>query len=67
MPKVKTRKSAAKRFKVTATGKVLRRCSHQNHKMKQSGSCKRRLSLGDVVEKAFAKKARRMLSLRVVR
>lgn len=67
MPKVKTRKSAAKRFKITATGKILRRCSHQNHKMKQSDSCKRRLELGDVVEGAFSKKARRMLSLRVVR
>ncbi|MGQ9525804.1 MAG: 50S ribosomal protein L35 [Armatimonadota bacterium] len=67
MPKVKTRKSAAKRFKITATGKILRRCSHQNHKMKQSGSCKRRLNLGDVVEGGFAQRARRMLCVRVVK
>ena len=31
MPKLKTRKSVAKRFKITARKKVLRRRSKQNH------------------------------------
>jgi large subunit ribosomal protein L35 len=31
MPKAKTNKSAAKRFKVTATGKIMRRHSHARH------------------------------------
>lgn len=40
MPKQKTRKSIAKRFKVTKTGKVLRRGSHGRH-LKASKSKKR--------------------------
>ncbi len=31
MPKMKTRKSAAKRFKLTASGKLMRRQSGQKH------------------------------------
>ena len=31
MPKIKTRKAAAKRFKVTKTGKFLRRRSRRRH------------------------------------
>ena len=31
MPKLKTRKAVAKRFKITGTGKVSRRKSNQNH------------------------------------
>jgi len=31
MPKLKTRKSVAKRFRTTATGKVVRQQSKQNH------------------------------------
>jgi large subunit ribosomal protein L35 len=41
----KTRKSVAKRFKITATGKVLRRCAGRRHLMQGKGS-KRRRSLG---------------------
>jgi|YelNatPaOPRAMG01_1025707.scaffolds.fasta_scaffold31923_2 large subunit ribosomal protein L35 len=67
MPKMKTRKGAAKRFKITATGKILRRCSHQNHKMKQTDSTKQRLSLGDEVKGGFAKRTRRMLCIGVSR
>jgi large subunit ribosomal protein L35 len=32
MPKIKTRKSMAKRIKVTGTGKILRGHAFQNHK-----------------------------------
>lgn len=31
MPKIKTRKSIVKRFKITKTGKVLRRATGQDH------------------------------------
>jgi len=67
MPKMKTRKSAAKRFEITGNGKIVRRSSRQNHKMKQSGSRKRRLALGDVLDGKFAKNVRLMLGSRVVK
>jgi large subunit ribosomal protein L35 len=45
MPKMKTHRGAAKRFRVTRTGKVLRRKATGNHKLiKKSGSQKRRIS-----------------------
>ncbi|MBU0502587.1 MAG: 50S ribosomal protein L35 [Candidatus Margulisbacteria bacterium] len=31
MPKTKTRKAAQKRFKITASGKVMRRCANNRH------------------------------------
>ncbi len=44
MPKMKTRKAAAKRFKITATGKILRRQAGASHYfMKKSKARKRRL------------------------
>jgi large subunit ribosomal protein L35 len=33
MPKIKTRKTAAKRFKITGTGKLLRRHTRRGHLM----------------------------------
>jgi large subunit ribosomal protein L35 len=45
MPKIRTRKTAAKRFEVTAKGKILRGHMGQNHLMDKKGaSRKRRLS-----------------------
>lgn len=44
MPKMKTHKGAAKRFKVTGSGKLKRNSSHNAHKFAaKSGSQKRRL------------------------
>ncbi len=37
MPKIKTNKSAAKRFKVTGTGKLMRTHSLRNHLMINKG------------------------------
>lgn len=67
MPKVKTRKNAVKRFKITGTGKVMRRSSHKGHKnMKKSGSQYRRLALESVVEgDGMVKTVRKMLLLGV--
>ncbi|MDJ1178515.1 50S ribosomal protein L35 [Roseofilum sp. BLCC_M91] len=45
MPKLKTRKAAAKRFRVTGSGKILRRKANKNHLLEhKSPTRKRRLS-----------------------
>jgi large subunit ribosomal protein L35 len=44
MPKMKTHRGAAKRFKVTGSGKIMRRKSNLNHILeKKSANRKRRL------------------------
>ena len=65
MPKVKPRKNAVKRFKITGTGKIMRRSSNKAHKnIKKSGSQYRRLSLESVVEgDGMVKTVRKMLLL----
>jgi large subunit ribosomal protein L35 len=52
MPKMKSHRGAAKRFRVTRTGKLLHRKANLNHNLgKKSSSRKRRLSRrGEVVE-----------------
>lgn len=62
MPKVKTSKSTAKRFKTTATGKVMRRRSHSGH-LFTSKSRKRKRSLRKEVEasKGDSKRVKRLL------
>lgn len=47
MPKIKTRKSVAKRFKVTSKKKVLRRKSRQNHFNARQDSNQKRLKRSD--------------------
>lgn len=42
--KAKTRKSISKRFKITKTGKVLRRAVGQDHNLSKQTGKKRRLS-----------------------
>jgi large subunit ribosomal protein L35 len=47
MPKMKTHKGAAKRFKVTGSGKLIRRHANLNHILeKKSPKRKRRLARG---------------------
>ncbi|CAN5210774.1 50S ribosomal protein L35 [soil metagenome] len=61
MPKMKTKKSAAKRFRLTGTGKVRRACQNRRHILtKKSPSRKRRLRQGALVAKSDA---RRILTL----
>lgn len=63
MPKLKTHRGAAKRFKLTGTGKVRRRHASMNHILtKKSSKRKRRLRKGTAVSPAFAKAVRRMIS-----
>ena len=49
MPKMKTHRGAAKRFKITATGKVLTRHAGKRHLLSGKSS-KRRRALGEVKE-----------------
>jgi large subunit ribosomal protein L35 len=51
MPKVKTKSGAKKRFKVTASGKVKRKCAFKNHILtKKETKQKRRLSKTVIVK-----------------
>lgn len=62
MPKVKTRKTAVKRFKVTSNGKVLRRRAYRAHKLiAKSGARKRMYSKEHAVEMADIKTIKKML------
>lgn len=62
MPKIKTHKSAAKRFKITGTGKITRRKSGNNHMFfNKSKSQRRRLEGEPVLFKGELKRVRRML------
>lgn len=64
MPKQKTHKGAAKRFKVTATGKVMRGHSMHSHILtKKTTKRKRKLRKTTTVKGAFAQTIREMLHL----
>jgi len=57
VPKVKTRKSITKRFRVTRTGKVLRGQAFRRHlNVKKSAKRKRRLNRVVNTKKVYAKK-----------
>lgn len=62
MPKLKTHSGAAKRFKKTGTGKVVRRHSHLRHIL-TSKSQKRKSKLGEsiLVSDADTPKIKRMI------
>lgn len=62
MPKLKTHKGAAKRFKKTGTGKVVRRHSGARHILtSKARSRKRRLTQGVVADPADQPKLHAML------
>lgn len=63
MPKVKTNKTAAKRFKITGTGKVMFEHARQNHLMmsKKNGGRARRMNQDSVVAKGEMDKIKRLL------
>lgn len=64
MPKMKTHKGAAKRFKVTGTGKIKHRSPKLSKKlMKKSSSKKRRLRKEKVLSKADDKVVRKKLGI----
>jgi large subunit ribosomal protein L35 len=62
MPKLKTRRGAAKRFKKTGTGKILRRKAYLRHQLScKTRKQKRHLRKGLVVDAANARAIRRLL------
>ena len=62
--KQKTRKSTSRRFKITATGKVLRRIQNSRHlRMKKSKRAKRRYRQYVEVVGKNAKKIKQMIGL----
>ena len=48
MPKLKTHKSAAKRYKVTATGKIMKRHAGIGHLLQHKSESRKRKIFGDV-------------------
>ena len=63
MPKVKTNRSAAKRFKKTATGKIARRKSLKGHLLtSKTRKRKRRLRKKGIVDHADAKRIGRLIT-----
>jgi large subunit ribosomal protein L35 len=64
MPKMKSHRGAAKRFKVTGTGKIRRRRAGMNHMLGKKGSKrKRRLSRPDAeVAPADGNRIRKLLA-----
>ncbi len=62
MPKLKTHKGAAKRFKKTAGGKIKRGHAFQRHILTSKGTKrKRQLDMPGMVDKADARKVKRMI------
>jgi large subunit ribosomal protein L35 len=62
MPKVKTNRSAAKRFKKTASGKIVRRKALKRHMLtSKTRARKRRLRKSSLVDSADSKRMARLL------
>jgi len=64
MPKMKTDKGAAKRFKITGTGKIMRRKAFMNHILEKKPSTRtRRLKREAQVTGGDAKQIKRLMGL----
>ena len=62
MPKMKTRKSVAKRFRFTGTGKIRRAQANRRHLLShRSSKRKRHLGKGELVSPSEEKKIQRLL------
>ena len=62
MPKMKTHRGAAKRFKKTGTGKIVRSKNNKQHILtKKSAKRKRHLRKGTLVAAVDVKRVRQML------
>lgn len=62
MPKLKTKKAAAKRFRITATGKIKRGHSHARHILtKKTNKRKRLLDIDVLVSKSDQERVEAML------
>ncbi len=64
MPKMKTRRSSAKRFKLTGTGKLKRnKANHRHMLIRRAKSAKRKMRKAGLIDQSDAKKVRRMLGV----
>ena len=64
MPKMKTHRAAAKRFRKTAGGKLRRRRAYKSHILaKKTRKRKRRLRQGTLISANDMKRVKRMLGL----
>ncbi len=62
MPKMKTSRSAAKRFRISGSGKIMRKRAYRSHLLrKMSSRRKRRLYKDAVLDRADRRTARRLL------
>ncbi|HSI73208.1 MAG TPA: 50S ribosomal protein L35 [Fimbriimonas sp.] len=62
MPKIRTNKSASKRFKVTGSGKITRRKAYNSHQfLHKKASRKRRLETEPTVFQGEQKRVKRLL------
>ncbi|PIU65681.1 MAG: 50S ribosomal protein L35 [Armatimonadetes bacterium CG07_land_8_20_14_0_80_40_9] len=63
MPKIKVHRGAAKRFKLTKSGKIKRKKAYKSHILeKKSSQRKRRLSKQSLVHPSKEKKIKKMLA-----
>ena len=64
MPKMKTRRAAAKRFKLTGRGRIKRNKANHSHMLiRRSNSAKRKMRKATLVDRTEEKRVRRMLGL----
>ena len=64
MPKMKTRRAAAKRFKLTGRGRIKRNKANHSHMLiRRSNSAKRKMRKTTLVHSTEEKRVRRMLGL----
>lgn len=62
MPKLKTRRAAAKRFRKTGTGKIMRRKAYKSHLLEHKTTAKKRdLSKAVVVHETDAERVTLMM------
>lgn len=62
MPKIKTNRAAAKRFKTTGTGKFVFRKSHASHILtKKTRKRKRSLRLSQIIDKTNVREVKLLL------
>ena len=62
MPKMKTRRGAAKRFQLTASGKLKRnKANHRHMLVRRSNKAKRKMRQSDFVAAGDRRNVRRML------
>ena len=64
MPKMKTRRGAAKRFKVTGSGRIKRnKANHRHMLIRRANKAKRKMRQSDVVSNADRKLVKAMLGV----